>query len=295
MSVSVKGSILITGTSTGIGRACAILLDKRGYRVFAGVRREEDADSLQKEASDRLIPVTFDITDIHQIAAARQIIENSAGRPQGLSALINNAGIVLPGPLEFLPLDHLRREIEVNVIGQIAVTQAFLPLLRKGRGRIINISSPNGQFAFPFIGGYSASKFALEGATDALRRELRPWRIPVSIIEPGTVETALWDRAKTATAATWAGLPLRARQLYDEESTRMMDLMFTKGRACAYRAELLADLLLTVLEAKRPKARYRRGPGATMANIGRYLPARLTDWVVANTIQKRLPSKLLGW
>ncbi len=295
MSGSEKGAVLITGTSTGIGRACALLLDKRGYRVFAGVRRMEDAESLQKEASTGLMPVMLDITDASQIADARELIQTSVGPMNGLTALINNAGVMVPGILEFLPLDQLRSQLEVNLVGQIAVTQAFLPLIRRGRGRIINISSANGQFALPFMAGYAASKFALEAVTDSLRRELRPWRIPVSIIAPGTVETAMWDRAKVITDALFSTLPPMARQLYGEESSAMIELMFKKGRGCADRAGALAELALRVVEAKRPKARYRRGPGSTMATIGSYLPKRLVDWVVAKAMRNQLPSKVLGW
>jgi NAD(P)-dependent dehydrogenase (short-subunit alcohol dehydrogenase family) len=295
MSGGEKGAILITGTSTGIGRACALLLDKRGYRVFAGVRRVEDAESLRKEASDRLTPVILDITDPRQIADARALIERSVGPLNGLAALINNAGVMIPGALEYLPLDDFRRQLEVNLVGQIAVTQAFLPLIRKGRGRIINISSANGHFALPFMAGYAASKFALEAVTDALRRELRPWRIPVSVIAPGTVETAMWDRAKVATDASYAELPPIAKQLYERDFAAMTDLMFKKGRGCAYPVEALAELALTVVQAKRPRARYRRGPGSTMATFGSYLPKRIADWVVAKVMRNQLPSKVLGW
>lgn len=295
MSGNDKGAILITGASSGIGRASALLLDKRGYRVFAGVRRAADAASLQKETSDRLVPVALDITDARQIAEARDVVERSVGPGNGLAALVNNAGIMVAGPLEFLPLNRLRWQLEVNLIGQVAVTQAFLPLIRQGHGRIVNIGSANGNFALPFMGAYAASKFALEAVTDAFRRELRPWRIRVSMIEPGTVETAIWDRSRAAISELLDELPRIARQLYDDESSAMMDLMLNKGRTCASGAEELAELVLEVVEAKRPKARYRRGPGSTMAVIGSYLPARFTDWVVAKTMRDRLPSKVLGW
>lgn len=295
MSGSEGSAILITGTSTGIGRACALLLDQRGYRVFAGVRRVEDAESLRKAASDRLVPVIFDITDTRQIADARKLIEKSMGPANGLAALINNAGIMVPGSLECLPLDRLRWQLDVNLIGQIAVTQAFLPLIRQGSGRIINIGSANGHFALPFMGGYAASKFAMEAVTDTLRRELTPWRIPVSIIDPGTVETAIWDRAKAAADELYEALPATARQLYDEEGAVMMKLMMNKARGCADRPEALAALVLKVLEAKRPKARYRRAPGSSMARLGSHLPERFTDWVVAKVMRNQLPSKVLGW
>ena len=295
MSDGERGRVLITGTSTGIGRASALLLDRRGYRVFAGVRRVEDAESLRKEASERLVPVMLDITDARQIAQARMLVETSVGSEEGLTGLLNCAGIMVAGALESLPIDRFRWQLEVNLIGQVAVTQAFLPLIRQGRGRIINVGSGNGRFAFPFMGAYAASKFGLEAVTDALRRELRPWRIPVSIIDPGTVETAIWDSGKAASDALHAQLPSTTRQLYDAEFSAMMELMLDKGRGSASPPEALAELALEVLEARRPRARYRRGRGSTMAVVGSYLPERFTDWVVAKVIRKQLPSKVFGW
>src|SRR3990167_8889469 len=243
MSGSERGRVLITGTSTGIGRACAVLLDRQGYRVFAGVRRVQDAESLRKEASERLVPVMLDITDARQIAEARTQVEASVEPESGLTGLLNCAGIMVAGALESLPLDRLRWQLEGNLIGQVAVTQAFLPLIRQGHGRIINIGSGNGRFAFPFMGAYAASKFGLEAVTDAFRRELRPWRIPVSIIDPGTVETAIWDSGKAAMDALHAQLPPPARQLYEEEFSAMMELMLDKGRGSASSPETLAELV----------------------------------------------------
>ncbi len=255
----------------------------------------EDAESLRKVASERLVPVMLDITDARKIVQARMLVETSVGPEEGLTGLLNCAGIMVAGPLESLPIDRLRWQLEVNLIGQVAVTQAFLPLIRQGRGRIINVGSGNGRFAFPFMGAYAASKFGLEAVTDALRRELRPWRIPVSIIDPGTVETAIWDSGKAASDALHAQLPPAARQLYDAEFSAMMELMLDKGRGSASAPEALAELALEVLEAKRPRARYRRGRGSTMAVVGSYLPERFTDWVVAKVIRKQLPSKVFGW
>jgi NAD(P)-dependent dehydrogenase (short-subunit alcohol dehydrogenase family) len=295
MSGGERGRVLITGSSTGIGRACALLLDRRGYRVFAGVRRMPDAESLRKEASERLVPVMLDITDARQIADARALVEAAVGPDAGLTGLLNCAGIMVAGALEYLPLDRLRWQLEVNLIGQVAVTQALLPLIRQGRGRIINVGSGNGRFAFPFMGAYAASKFGLEAVTDAFRRELRPWRIPVSIIDPGTVETAIWDSGKAALDALHAQVAPTARRLYDAEFSAMMELMLDKGRGSASPPEALAELALEVLESKRPRARYRRGPGSTMAVIGSYLPERFTDWIVAKVIRKELPSRVFGW
>ena len=156
------GSIVLTGASTGIGEACALHFDKKGYRVFAGVRNEADGRKLKANASDRLTPVLLDVTDQQSIDAAAQ----SIGRIE-ISGLINNAGIAVSGPIEMVPLDLFRRQFEVNVIGTVAVTQAFLPLLRQGRGRIVNIGSVAGRSALPLMGAYGASKCALEAITDA--------------------------------------------------------------------------------------------------------------------------------
>ncbi|MGD1157325.1 MAG: SDR family oxidoreductase, partial [Terriglobia bacterium] len=186
-----KGAVVITGASTGIGEACALHLDKLGFRVFAGIRKAADAEALRHRASARLVPIRLDVSDETEVEqAARNVTE--ALRGEGLAGLVNNAGIVVAGMLEFLPLDALRRQLEVNVVGQVAVTQAFLPHLRKARGRIVNIGSVSGLIAGPFSGAYAASKFALEALTDALRVELRPWKIHVSIVEPGNIQTPIW-------------------------------------------------------------------------------------------------------
>jgi NAD(P)-dependent dehydrogenase (short-subunit alcohol dehydrogenase family) len=168
-----KGAVVITGASTGIGEACALHLDKLGYRVFAGIRKATDGESLRRRASARLVPLRLDISDETEVGlAARNVVE--ALGDGGLAGLVNNAGIVVGGMLEFLPLDALRRQLEVNVVSQIAVTQAFLPSLRKARGRMVNIGSVSGLISSPFSGAYAASKFALEALTDSLRMELRP-------------------------------------------------------------------------------------------------------------------------
>ena len=195
-----RGAVVITGASTGIGEACALHLDKLGFRVFAGIRKAVDGDSLRQRASERLVPVRLDVSDQMEIdEAARHIIQALGGH--GLAGLINNAGIVVGGMLEFLPLEALRRQLEVNVVGQIAVTQALLPSLRKARGRIVNIGSVAGLISSPFTGAYSASKFALEALTDSLRMELRPWKIHVSLIEPGFIQTPILKKSVAAAEA----------------------------------------------------------------------------------------------
>ena len=169
-------SVVITGASTGIGEACALELDRGGFRVFAGVRSEVAGEKLKAQASSRLTPVMIDVTDAASIAAAAEAVGRTLG-DAGLAGLVNNAGIAVAGPLEAVPIEALRQQFEVNVIGQVAVTQVFLPLLRKARGRVVNISSINGGLSLPYMGAYSASKFAMEAVTDALRVELRTWGI----------------------------------------------------------------------------------------------------------------------
>ena len=186
-------STLVTGASTGIGRATALWLDSRGWRVYAGVRREEDATSLAEGASDRLQPLILDVTSSEQIeAASRRISEDTAGA--GLDGLVNNAGIAVPGPLETLPIEDFRRQVEVNLTAQVAVTKAMLPSIRSAQGRIVFITSIGGLMAVQMFGAYHAAKFGLEAVGDVFRQELAPWGIRVSIVEPGSIATPIWER-----------------------------------------------------------------------------------------------------
>ena len=182
-------------------------------RIFAGVRREADADALRRRASDRLTPIFLDVTEADSIASAVRVVTAGVG-DTALAGVVNNAGIIVAGPLEFLPITEVRRQFEVNIIGQIAVTQAFLPLLRRGHGRVVNMGSIGGRVAMPFIGPYTASKFAMEAFTESLRIELRAWNIPVSIIEPSFIATPLWERSTAAAESMLATLPPEADQLY---------------------------------------------------------------------------------
>jgi NAD(P)-dependent dehydrogenase (short-subunit alcohol dehydrogenase family) len=196
-------AVLVTGASTGIGQACASRLVREGCRVFAGVRRAEDGERLSAAEPERLQWLLLDVTDAAQIAAAAEAVSRQVGE-HGLAGLVNNAGIAIGGPLEFVTPDALRRQFEVNVIGLHAVTAAFLPLLRRGNGRIVHMGSISGRIASPFIGPYTASKHAVEGLTDSLRLELAPEGIHVSVIEPGQVRTPIWDKAvATSGKITW--------------------------------------------------------------------------------------------
>jgi NAD(P)-dependent dehydrogenase (short-subunit alcohol dehydrogenase family) len=272
-------SVVITGASKGIGRATALRLDRAGYRVFAGVRRREDADALQAEASDNLQPLMLDVTDPHQIAAAVEQVESTAGQA-GLTALINNAGIAVAVPLEYIPLDELRHQFEVNVVGQVAVTQAFLPLIRATPGRIINISSIGGEIANRVTGAYHASKFAIEAITDVLRLELKPWKIPVISVQPGVTATPIWDSATQHAVTIFDGLPPTFHERYGQlvkDATEQALSAAKNGTP----PDAIAQVVQTALEARRPRPRYRAGRDAhMMAWFIKPLPARLRDRLI---------------
>src|ERR671915_2319963 len=194
-----SGTVLVTGASSGIGEATALHLKELGFDAVAAVRKNEDAERL---AGRGLRTVKLDVTDVDSIDAAR---DELAGGP--LAGLVNNAGIAVAAPLEYLPLDQLRDQLEVNLVGQLAVTQRFLPALRAGRGRIVNVSSIGGRVALPLLGAYHASKFALEAISDTLRRELRSQGVDVIVIEPGGVKTPIWRKGDELAAELTSDLP----------------------------------------------------------------------------------------
>ena len=269
-------AIVVTGASTGIGAACAAELDRRGFRVFAGVRSEADGQRLAATSSSRLVPVRLDVTVEQEIAAAAARVAEAVGS-EGVAGLVNNAGIAVGGPLELLPIEKLRRQLEVNVIGQIAVTQAFLPLLRKSRGRIVNMSSVSGRIVWPYLGAYAASKFAMEALSDALRTELRNWAIHVALIEPGSIATPIWDKSLAAATALRQDGPAEARALYQAD----LDVAMERVRLAAARAIPVDRVVRAVVHAllsRRPRIRYPIGPDTRISLIlYRLLPTRLWD------------------
>jgi len=274
------GAVVVTGASTGIGEACALHLDKLGYRVFAGIRKAVDGESLRRRASTRLVPVRLDISDEAEVGeAARNIIEALGGA--GLAGLVNNAGIVVGGMLEFLPLDALRRQLEVNVVGQIAVTQAFLPSLRKARGRIVNMGSVGGLISSPFSGAYAASKFALEALTDALRMELRPWKIHVSIVEPGFIKTPIASKSFAAADVLQAQLPAEAAELYGPSLSAVRGAT-AREAAKGSPTDVVVKVVVHALTARRPRTRYIVGPYSRLQiSLARALPDRWRDAMIA--------------
>lgn len=269
-------NVVITGASRGIGRACALELDRLGFRVFAGVRTMADAVALKQKASSSLTPILIDITDQQSIQSASDVVY-SATTETGLNGLVNNAGIAVAGPLEFMPIDELRRQFEVNVIGQIAVTQSFLPLLRKGTGRIVNIGSMEGLMAMPFVGPYCSSKFAMEALTDSLRMELKPWSISVSIVEPSIVRTQVLENSIKAAEDIVQAMPERAYDLYAPSIHAARELA-DKIVKSAMPPDEVIKAIIHALTAKKAKTRYIVGRQAKLAAIaGRLLPDRLRD------------------
>jgi NAD(P)-dependent dehydrogenase (short-subunit alcohol dehydrogenase family) len=268
-------AVLITGASTGIGEACTLRLDEKGVRVFAGVRNESDGAALRARASDRLTPVLIDVTDPETMASARATIADAVGE-DGLAGLVNNAGTFYGGPLEFAPVDELRRLFEVNFFGAIAVTQAFLPLLRAAAGRIVNMSSVSGLMAFPFLGPYAASKFALEAISDSWRVELRPWGISVSVVEPGVVDTPIYDKVLATLRKAREAYPPEARELYGP----IFGLSEKRERRRTP-ADRVAGAVEHALFSRRPKRRYLVGGEAKFVPMFGKLPVAFRDWLIA--------------
>jgi NAD(P)-dependent dehydrogenase (short-subunit alcohol dehydrogenase family) len=267
--------VVITGASSGIGRTCALELAARGFKVFAGVRSEADFEPLRREG---LVPLRLDVTDASSVAAAAaQVAEVTPG----LAGLINNAGIAVTGPLEFLPIEDLRRTLEVNVVGTAVVTQHFLPLLRRGKGRVVNMSSTAGFLALPMLGAYAASKFALEAMSDALRVELKPWGLHVALIEPGNISTPMWGKTEDATAALSTRLPAEANALYATQFAAMRKLA-TEARDGASPPQVVSRAVEHALTSSFPRLRYRVGASSRLEGfLADWVPARIRDLIVA--------------
>jgi len=274
-------SVLVTGASTGIGRATALRLDRAGWRVFAGVRREEDAEALRREGGERLTPLLLDVTDAGQIAAAAGRIETETGGR--LDGLVNNAGAAFPSPLETMPIEDFRRQIEVNLTAHVAVTQALLPQIRAARGRVVFISSIGGRVAFPMTGAYHAAKFGIEAVGDVFRQELRSWGIAVSIVEPGSIDTAIWDRGERTADQIGERSPHR-EALYGRAIERYREVV----RQTAERGippEKVAKAIEQALTAGRPRPRYLVGLDAKVqARLKLVIPTRLLDRIVARVM-----------
>ena len=271
-------AVLVTGASTGIGRACALRLETLGFTVYAGVRREEDGIALKETAGPNLHPLLLDVTDMRAIDTAMELMRTDR-RVARLAGVVNNAGIAVGGPAELISLDDWRRQFEVNVFGVIAVIQRSLPMLRKGGGRIVNMSSIGGRVAQPFVAPYVASKHALEAISDALRVELRPWGIQVMLIEPGAVATPIWEKGVTDSTARLAGI-VGLSELYGRVTERMTAIARQQERRGVEPARV-ADAVVHALTAARPRTRYLVGSEARIAlMLRRALPDRWWDELV---------------
>ena len=274
-SPSDSGAVVITGTSTGVGAATAIHLAGLGFQVFAGVRKAADGKALQTQTSNALTPIIIDVTDQKTISAAATTVAAAVGS-RGLAGLVNNAGIAKPAPLELQPMADFRRQLEVNLFGPVAMVQAFLPLIRRGVGRIVNVGSIGGLLVLPLNGAYSASKFGMRAISDALRLELRQWNIHVSLIEVAPVETAIFGK-------TYAELDGLERKL-GETGFRLYEAQIAAVRKATEKAAADADPPLVIAEAiadaltsDKPKTRYLVGHGGREVEIAAALPDHLRD------------------
>jgi NAD(P)-dependent dehydrogenase (short-subunit alcohol dehydrogenase family) len=272
-----SGTVLVTGASTGIGEATVMHLRELGFSPIAAVRKDEDAERLEGRG---LRTTRIDVTDADQIAAAREALGD-----EPLAGLVNNAGIAVAAPLEFLPIDRLRQQLEINLIGQAAVTQAFLPALRRGRGRIVNVSSIGGRVGLPLVGAYNASKFGLEGLSDSLRRELRPHGVDVILIEPGGVKTPIWKKGEELADEMLEDVPPEAERLYGRMIAAVRTGTQRIARETGIEPSEVAEVIGTALTSSRPRARYLVGSDAKQrAVMAKLLPARVMDRLIIRAL-----------
>ena len=265
-------TLLITGASRGIGRATALRMDARGWDVLAGVRSEEAGEALRANATERLKTVVLDITDADSVAAAAATVGD-----RQLDALVNNAGVALGGLIEAQPIDEVRRQLEINVVGQIAVTQALLPALRLAQGRVVFTGSVSGRVATPFTAAYSASKAAIASYAEALRFELREWGMHVVLIEPGAIATDMWGTAEAEKDAAVAAMSDEHRHLY-RRLLGGLDRVVVRMVKVAEPVDNVADAMERALTDTKPKTSYVVGREARVqAALARVAPARLMD------------------
>jgi NAD(P)-dependent dehydrogenase (short-subunit alcohol dehydrogenase family) len=275
-------SVVVTGASTGIGWGCAKVLVQKGFRVFGSVRKEADAARLKAELGENFVPLIFDVTDEAAVAAgARQVADALGG--QTLAGLVNNAGIAVAGPLLHLPVEELRHQLEVNLVGQVVVTQAFAPLLgadesrKGGKGRIVMISSVGGTTATPFMGPYNASKFGIEGLSEALRRELVIHGIDVIVVAPGAVATPIWDKAEELDVERYANT------VYAGALGRIKAHILEIGRK-GLKPEMLGEAVWKALTIARPRTRYVVTPDRIQHFMVNRLPKRMVDRMITGRL-----------
>lgn len=276
-----NNSIFITGTSTGIGKACALQLDKLGFKVFAGVRNQADGENLTKDSSKNLTPIIIDVTDNETIETAKNIIGNETGGL--LYGLVNNAGVGMSGVLEVTPITDIRNLMEVNVIGLLAMTQAFIPMLRKSKGRIINIGSTASFLASPGASAYSASKFAIRAITDSLRLELKPFGMSVILVAPGAVESEIWEKGKAYKNELRKNVKPDIAKLY-ATLIKFGDNLIDELQKIP--AEEVAKSVTHAFTSAKPNRYYIVGKDAKGGVKAARLPKSLLDWIFIKHIQK---------
>jgi NAD(P)-dependent dehydrogenase (short-subunit alcohol dehydrogenase family) len=280
-------SVVITGASSGLGKAAAVRLAELGYRVFAGVRTESSSAELSRVPPSRgeLIPVILDVTDAASIAQAGRLVEYGCS-DTGLWAVVNNAGISISSPLECVPMDVLRAQLETNVVGSVAVSQRFLPLLRSSGGRIVNVSSALGIVAPPYLGAYAAAQFAKEGLSDALRRELRPLGVSVSVVQPGAVLTPIWGKMRRSAEEILGSAPAEVVETYGERFIESLDRSEGLAQMSKTTTADYVGAVAAALAASHPKTRYRVGLDSWASAVARRIvPDRMMD--VLTTIAPR--------
>jgi NAD(P)-dependent dehydrogenase (short-subunit alcohol dehydrogenase family) len=272
-------TVLVTGASSGIGEACARRLDGLGHRVVAGVRDPEAAGRL-RSSSCRVRPVMLDVTDPDQVTAALAEVDRLVGE-DGLDGLVNNAGIALAGPVELLPLAEWRRQFEVNLFGQVAVTQAALPAVRRATGRIVFVGSIAGTVAIPFGAAYGASKHAVEAVAQSLREEVRPWGIRVAVVAPGTVRTPIWDKGLEQPDPDAGSMPPEDAERYTEFAERLREQVRKIRDTPVPGPEVVARAVEHALLHPRPRYRYSPGRGVAVVHAAaKVLPDRAVGALV---------------
>jgi NAD(P)-dependent dehydrogenase (short-subunit alcohol dehydrogenase family) len=275
-------SVVVTGASTGIGWGCVKVLTTKGFHVFGSARQEADAERLKAQFGDHFTPLLFDVTDAAAVNRAAKETAAALGNAT-LAGLVNNAGIAVAGPLLHLDIDELRHQLEVNVTGQLIVTQAFAPLLGADRsrngdpGRIVMITSVGGRNANPFMGPYNASKFALEGLSESLRRELMIFGVDVIVVAPGAVATPIWDKAEQMDTSRYADTP------YADALDKLKRYMLELGRK-GFPPEKIGEAVHRALTAKRPKVRYIGTSDPLQNLMVNTLPKRLVDRMIASRL-----------
>jgi NAD(P)-dependent dehydrogenase (short-subunit alcohol dehydrogenase family) len=270
--------VVVTGASTGIGHATALALARSGFDVAAGVRTDDDAERLRC-AADHVHPVLLDVSDEPSVTRAMARVSALAG-DRGVAGLVNNAGIVRGGPVEYVPDDHWREQFEVNVLGQVVVTRAALDLLRRGRGRIVFIGSISGKVSTPLLAPYSASKFAIEAIAEALRHELRPWGTRVVVVGPGAVRTPVWEKGRRLIDVLERRVPPEALTRYETAIAELRASLDSQERG-AIAPEKVAAVVLRALTVRRPRGRYPVGLDARLGGVlDRVAPIPVRDVLV---------------